>query len=160
MGTKTQQTATDDGDLASIIKDFTIDQLRYVAVRPYVGFDKEAAEKIGRSVTTVSKWKNKAAIDRAAAMVAAEGVLVTSVLLQRHLPQAAQEMIEQLGNRNVAVRHKAAVDILDRAMGKATQRIEATGKDGGPIETKDIDGLTDEERIVRIAALLKAQQDE
>lgn len=34
------------------------------------------------------------------------------------------------------------------------QRIEATGKDGGPIETKDASGVTDEERVARIAALL------
>ncbi len=40
------------------------------------------------------------------------------------------------------------------------QRKEITGKDGGPIETKDVDSFTDEERIARIAALLRVQQDE
>lgn len=38
----------------------------------------------------------------------------------------------------------------------APQRKEITGKDGGPIETKNVDGVTDEERAARIAALLDA----
>ena len=36
----------------------------------------------------------------------------------------------------------------------APQRKEITGKDGGPIETKNVDGVTDDERVARIAALL------
>ncbi len=36
----------------------------------------------------------------------------------------------------------------------APQRREITGKDGGPIETTDVDGVTDDERVARIAALL------
>jgi len=156
MGTKAQQTATDDQDLASLIKDFTIDQLRYVAVRPYVSFDKEAAERIGRSRMTVSKWKNKADIDRAVSLIAADGVIVTSEILRRHLPQAAQVIIKQLESRNPMMQHRAAVDILDRAMGKAITRSEISGPGGEPIETKDADSPEHNRAISTLAHAIGA----
>lgn len=149
-----QEKASQTNDLATLIKDFTVDQLRYLAARPYVRFDKDAAEQIGVSPITISRWKNRAEIDRAVSLIAADGILVTSEILRRHLPQAAQVIIKQLDSRNPMMQHRAAVDILDRAMGRAVQRSEISGPGGKPIETKDVDGVTDEERVARIAALL------
>lgn len=42
-------------------------------------------------------------------------------------------------------RLSAAMAIIDRAYGKPTQPTEITGKDGGPIEHKRVQELTDEE---------------
>lgn len=44
----------------------------------------------------------------------------------------------------------AILDVLDRRYGRATQRVEATGKDGGPIETVSRDDLVG--RVLKLAA--------
>lgn len=48
---------------------------------------------------------------------------------------------------------RGTLDDLAKETGGRKQRSELTGKDGGPIETKDV-GLTDEERAARLNALL------
>lgn len=57
----------------------------------------------------------------------------------------AQEMIHVLARiamseeQPAAARTSAAEKVLDRAIGRATQPVEHTGKDGGPIETRKLD---------------------
>ena len=46
--------------------------------------------------------------------------------------------------------------LADYLMGPPVKRTELTGADGGPIETKDVSDVTDEERIARLVALLDA----
>lgn len=43
--------------------------------------------------------------------------------------------------------------LINRILGTPTQKSELTGKDGGPIETKEV--LTDDERRARIAAIFE-----
>ena len=50
-----------------------------------------------------------------------------------------------------AARMSAVNTILDRAYGKAPQALEHTGKDGGPIETRNI---TDEMRAKALTAFM------
>jgi hypothetical protein len=54
-----------------------------------------------------------------------------------------------------AARVSAANALLDRGYGKPKQAMEHTGKDGAPIQTEDVSGLTPVERQQRLAALLK-----
>jgi phage terminase small subunit len=49
---------------------------------------------------------------------------------------------------------KSALDSLTKILGIAPEQLELSGRDGKPIETKDVTELTDEQRQARIAALL------
>lgn len=119
--------------LQELVNSFTSDQLAYLAVRPFVRWDKDAAEAVDLAKETVSRWENKADIDEAVRLMRMDGVIVALEILRRHLPRAAQEIVDELSHRNVGVRYKAATEIMDRAIGRAMQRQEVTGKDGGPI---------------------------
>jgi hypothetical protein len=50
--------------------------------------------------------------------------------------------------------YRGLLDDIARELGHRPRLSEITGKDGGPIETKDVDGVTDEERVARITTLL------
>lgn len=67
--------------------------------------------------------------------------------------EAIATLVEIMTNpfHPAAARATCANSLLDRAHGKATQAVEVTGKDGGPIETKD---LSDLEVARRVAFLL------
>lgn len=52
------------------------------------------------------------------------------------------------------VSKKVGLDILKAATDLATQKLELTGKDGKPIETKDVSEMPDEQLNARIAALM------
>ena len=61
--------------------------------------------------------------------------------------------VKLLDSDEESIRSKAATEIIEWELGKATQPTELTGKNGGAIETKDV-SLDDDERIERIASLL------
>lgn len=65
-------------------------------------------------------------------------------------------MVRQLWAKAIAGEAWACNIIMDRTEGRVTERAEITGANGGPIETKDVSELTDNERVVRIATILDA----
>ena len=77
-------------------------------------------------------------MDRLADDLHIERRIQAELILAQALPQAALVKVDGLKEKDARVRQDAASDILDRGLGKATQRQEITGKDGGPIETKEI----------------------
>ncbi len=131
------QESPDSTRLQRLIEGFTADQLAYLAVRPFVRWDKQAAKKIGIPRESVSRWENKADIDEALRLMRVNGVSVASQILLEHLPLAAHEITKQVTHRNVNVRYRASADLMDRAMGKAITRAEFSGPGGGPIETQN-----------------------
>ena len=119
--------------LQEILRTLTAEQLRYVSERVNCKYDYEAAEAIGISRETASRWTNKADVDEAVKLMVLDGVEVAREILRRSTSKAAQEIAEQLGHRSVNVRYKAAKDILDRNIGNAPAKHEVTGKDGGDL---------------------------
>jgi hypothetical protein len=70
--------------------------------------------------------------------------------------QHAREAIEELARlalkaKNESARIAAIKELLDRGYGRPVQAIEATGKDGGAIEHREI---TDHDRAIALAAFL------
>lgn len=114
--------------LEEILKTLTSEQLRYVAARPSVRYDYQAAEAIGLARETVARWENKADIDEAVRLMLMDGVKVAVEILRRNLARAASEIADELDHKGVNVRHMAAVEILDRVMGKAAQSLDVTSK--------------------------------
>lgn len=145
--------------LKEILSQLSPNQLDYVTVRPFVQYDKEAAEKIGVVAETVYRWPEKPLIDEAVKLMKLDGIFVAHEILRRNLPKAAKEVVDQLDHKVVNIRYRAALAIFGLAGADAPQRLELTGRDGGPIETKDASGITDEERVARIAAILDAARE-
>lgn len=74
---------------------------------------------------------------------------------QEHGPEALDRLVFLSKNAvSEAVQVTATKEILDRAYGKSSQSVELTGKDGGPIETVEIE-LSETERARRIAFILQ-----
>jgi len=121
-----QQNATPVNRLQELVKNFTVDQLRYLAVRPFVRFNKEAAEATGIAEETVCRWKNKADIDEAVRLMVADGIILAAEILKRYVPQAAQEFVTELSDIEVSMRHKAAKEVLDRGGLPAKQQMDLT----------------------------------
>ena len=121
-----QESTTRINRLQELVKNFTIDQLRYLAVRPFVRFNKEAAEAIGIAEETVCRWENKADVDEAVRLMVADGIILAAEILRRYVPQAAQELVTELGDIEVSMRHKAAKEVLDRGGLPAKQQMDVT----------------------------------
>lgn len=97
--------------------------------------DQEAAHKVGVHPSTVSRWSNKADLDRAVNLLLQDVVEATVLILKQAAPDAARALAESL--RDPKSRVSAATAILDRTGFAARQAVELTGKDGGPIEVAD-----------------------
>jgi len=121
-----QQNATQVNRLQELVKNFTVDQLRYLAVRPFVRFNKEAAEAVGIAEETVCRWENKADIDEAVQLMVVDGIILAAEILRRYVPQAARELVTELGDLEVSMRHKAAKEVLDRGGLPVKQQMDLT----------------------------------
>jgi hypothetical protein len=86
-------------ELEAILNTLSLDQLKYVAVRPYVQFNREAAEQIGIRQEEVSRWKNRADVDRAVKLMAMDGVILAKTMRRRALAKAMQVKIEGLDDK-------------------------------------------------------------
>lgn len=125
-------TASDPGDdLDALLKTLTVDQLRFVLARMQSSTDSEAAEKIGYSKNTVSRWGEP--VQRAVRLLALDGIHLAREVLRRALPRAAEVKVAGLSSRLEHIRQAAATEILDRELGKPMQRQEIGGFGGGAI---------------------------
>lgn len=93
---------------------------------------KEAAEAIGLQPDTVYRWNGDldAVIDfmRNEAAAAALGIVTANA------GKAAMVIGGLLDSDDENIRLRAGQDVLDRTMGRATQRQEVTGSGGAPLE--------------------------
>jgi len=121
-----QESSSQVNRLQELVNGFTTDQLRYLAVRPFVRYDKEAAKIIGLAAETVSRWENKADIDEAIRLMVMDGIVVAAEILRRYVPQAATELVEELVDDEVGMRHRAAKEVLDRGGLPAKQQMDLT----------------------------------
>ena len=78
-----QDLSSDVNRLQSLVNDFTVDQMRYIAVRPFVKYDKDAAKEIGLAAETISRWANKAQVDEAVKLMALDGIVIAGEQRQR-----------------------------------------------------------------------------
>jgi hypothetical protein len=112
-------------ELEAILNTLSLDQLKYVAVRPYVQFNREAAEQIGIRQEEVSRWKNRADVDRAVKLMAMDGVILAKTMRRRALAKAMQVKIEGLDDKtDKRLQQSIATEIIEWEMGKATQPSE------------------------------------
>jgi len=78
---------------------------------------------------------------------------VANGLLLKAATALQKTAAEELDPRAIATWIKLAVDMQYKAIGDPTQTISLTGPGGGPIQTEDLTGLTDDERRTRLRDL-------
>lgn len=121
-------------ELDEILRTLSPEQLRFVAARMYERTDAAGARAAKLPPSTVYGWDNKAAVDLAVQLAQLDGVNVACERLRRLLDKAVDVLEDEMeGRGRNAKRLDAAIEVLDRVMGKATQRNEITGVDNGEL---------------------------
>lgn len=92
---------------------------------------KEAAEAIDISPNTVYNWPS--IVHTVVDFMANNIALATLGILQANATKAAMVKAAGLDSDNEKIRQDVATEVIDRNLGKATQRQELTGKDGEQI---------------------------
>ena len=121
-------------NLEQILDGLEDKHLDYVVARSQANSDAEAYRAIGVSRSAFYNW-DREIIDRlndlAQQLKRAHAVKALRVM-QGAAEKAAQVLVDQLDlKRNESVRHRSAVELLDRTVGKATQVIKQDVTSGG-----------------------------
>lgn len=117
-------------------------QRRFVVAMQQYPTMKDASEAIGISPNTAYNWPST--VKDAAEFMSNNIALATMGIVQANATKAAMIKAAGLDSSNEKIRQDSATEVLDRVLGKATQRNEVTGKDGEPLRVKFIDyGLDD-----------------
>lgn len=108
---------------------------QWVYARATVRSDKGAYEAIGVSRSAFYKWPEaeRDVLREMAQRLKADVQLRIMQMLEDAAEKAARVKVDGLGSRNELVRQGVASEILDRILGKPTQRQEVTGAAGGPV---------------------------
>ena len=122
---------SDTERLRDILPELNPNQLRYLSIRHYCSSDKEAAKRLGISEQTIYKWDR--IVKEALVLMIREAVLLAHETLKASLPNAAFVKVEGLQSEDERLRQSVATEILDRGLGKATQRTEIYEPDNSPI---------------------------
>ena len=119
----------------------TRNQRRYVIAMLDSPTKKEAAEMIGVQPDTVYHWNSD--VDDLIAIIEADRQAAALVILSNQAPMAAMVKVAGLESGNESVRQGASTEILDRVLGKPTQRTELTGMDGDDLNIRFLWESTD-----------------
>jgi len=119
-------------DANKILANATPEQCKWVMARLATKTDREAAKRVNVHPTTVSRWDNKAELDRAVNLLLKEPREAALAILTDAVVDAARIKVSGLGSGG---KQQAATEILDRVLGKSTQRLEHAGSEDNPIVT-------------------------
>lgn len=126
--------------LQTLLAQLSQEQLRFVAAMQTSASKKEAAERIGIQPNTVYKWPP--IVDEVLTLVDADRLQAARDLAQQSLFKAMAVKVAALDNADEGIRQKAATELIEWAMGKATQRQEVAGPGGAPIPIKAYIGFS------------------
>jgi hypothetical protein len=133
--------------LEDIIQRLSVDQIRFVTLRQEFSSDKETAEELDISPSTVKNWKyDGVPINQAVKLMVFDGLIVAAEIRRRSLAKAMLVKRAGLESDDERVRPGAATEIIEWEMGKATGRQEISGPGGAPIKTQQVALTPDEEK--------------
>lgn len=95
---------------------------------------KDACKEAGLSQSTVYGWDNREELEQMALALRLDRHIEVELRLRDALPEAVQTIIDGLKERKYDTKFKAAVEILDRTMGKPTQNVNQKTEHTGSIE--------------------------
>lgn len=121
-------------------------QLAYVVARSKCFKDADALKEIGLSKNTFYKWdaSEREKLNELALRFKRETAMRVLMNLQEHAEEASLVIAALMKSRNDNVKLKAAQDILDRVVGKPSQSLELSGRDGGAIVVEWDDAITED----------------
>jgi len=122
-------------DINTIFDGLDTREITYVQARANSNSDSEALRVCGYSRGWLQSHDKNDLNDRALSFKS-DSVLKAQMELDKALPTAALGLVKLLESRNENIRIKAQTEIMDRRMGKPTQRQEITGSDGSTIIVK------------------------
>jgi len=142
----TQETQVNSSsELEAVLEKLTPDQIRFVVARQECPTDKEAAEEIKVSASTISYWKRTGVpIDEAVRLMAFDGLTTALHVRRRNLAKAMLVKVAGLDDTDSTLRQRVATEIIEWETGKATQRQEISGADGEPLTVNFISNVDDE----------------
>jgi len=120
---------------------FTLEQRKWMIARLLTTSDAAAARAVGVHPSTVCKWAEKPEIDKAIADLLEDPKSQAAAILLDALAEAARVKVGGLRSRREQVRQATAEQIMDRVLGKATQKQEVSGPDGAGIPIRVIGGI-------------------
>jgi len=122
-------------DLRTELDNLEERQLAYVVARSKCFKDSDALKEIGLSKNTFYKWdaSDRERLNELAQRFKRETAMRVLMTLREHAEEASDVIAGLMRSRNDNVKLKASQDILDRVVGKASQPVEVSGKDGGAI---------------------------
>lgn len=121
-------------ELGEILRTLSPQQLRFVAARMYEPTDAAGARVAKLSSSTVYGWDNKADVDRAVQLAQMDGVHVAQERLRRLMDKAIDVLADEMdGKSRNAKRLEAAIEVLDRVMGKAVQHVDQRTENDGDV---------------------------
>jgi hypothetical protein len=120
-------------ELRAVLETLSTDQLRFVAARLDCSTDREAAERIGVSTSTVAHWPP--AVRRAVELAAQNALDVALQLRRAALVKAMLVKVSGLESVDERIRQNTATEIIEWELGKAKQvsDINLGGQPGNPI---------------------------
>ena len=116
---------------AEIWHKLTTNQRRFVVAMQEHPTKKEAAESIGVQPQTAYNWNGD--VDAAVDFMRNNIALATLGIIQANAAKAAMIKAAGLDSGDEKIRQDVATEILDRNLGRPTQRQELTGADGDVI---------------------------
>lgn len=96
---------------------------------------KDAAIAVGLEPQTVYRWPDE--VDQVIDRLIKDAADSAYEILKDSVVKAAAIKRAGLDSEDERMRQSVSTEILDRVLGRATQHLEHTGEDGGPIEIAD-----------------------
>ena len=109
-------------ELSALVSDMTPNQIRLVVAAQDYPTLKEAAEAIGVAPRTVYSWPEE--VKRAIELFAQDSVSGALAIRRRYLSKAMAVKVAGLDSDDEGARQKAATEIIEWELGKATQKQE------------------------------------
>jgi hypothetical protein len=127
-------------ELDAILDQLPTDRIRFLIARTDCDTNKDAARAVGLTEAAVKSWpkEHKDLIEQARLLMAKDGVITAMHLRRRNLAKAMAVKVRGLDSPDERVRQGAATEIIEWEMGRAVQRGELSGKDGGPLAFEDV----------------------
>ena len=129
--------------LSEVWDSLTRNQRRFAVAMQEHPTKKDAALSIGLEPNTVYGWNGR--VDEAIELLSKDVSSAAYSILESYGTKAAMIKVGGLDSDAEKTRQDVATELLDRIMGKPTQKQEVTGRDGEPLRIRFIDyGLDDD----------------
>lgn len=123
-------------DLIAKLQGLKPEELDYVMARSSNNSIAAACKEANLSQSTIYRWENRDELDELAYALRLDRHVEVELKLRDALPDAVQTIIDGLKERRYDTKFKAAVEILDRTMGRPTQKIDQKTEQSGTIKVE------------------------